>query len=193
MPRQYPGPPLSQAQKEEQKVKKYPHMMPAEGTFMFWFLTNRLVHMAICLSVLLSLSVLVFFENFHRTTPFLELLPPAKEFWSAPFKFIGTYAHVYKMHTEHISARTAEKRRKAVEDVQKRSRYRKAHGLENEQGFGGWMAKSDAESLGPAIPTGDLHSDDGSPTAAEDESTHVDFEGRKTRRRPVKRWLGIWE
>ena len=49
VPRQYPGPPLSQAQKQEQKVKKYPHMMPGEGTFMFWFLNSRMLHMGICL------------------------------------------------------------------------------------------------------------------------------------------------
>lgn len=49
LPRQYPGPPLSQAQQEEQKTKKYPHMMPAEGTVMFWFLNSRMLHMGICL------------------------------------------------------------------------------------------------------------------------------------------------
>lgn len=49
MPRQYPGPPISQAQEEEQKFKKYPNMMPAKGTFMFWFLNSKLLHMGICL------------------------------------------------------------------------------------------------------------------------------------------------
>ncbi|KAL8674720.1 MAG: hypothetical protein Q9168_000878 [Polycauliona sp. 1 TL-2023] len=191
MPRQYPGPPQSQAQKQEQKVKKYPHMMPAEGTFMFWFLNSRVLHMGICLSVLLSLSVFVFVENFHRSTPFADRLPRGQEFWSHPFDFIRTYGQVYKMHTDHISAETAQRRKKKVDDVQKRSRYRKAHGLENEQGLGGWTAKNDADSLGPAIPTGDLPSNDASPQApVEDKSTFVDFEGK---RRPVKRWLGIWE
>ncbi|KAL9636292.1 MAG: hypothetical protein Q9204_002314 [Flavoplaca sp. TL-2023a] len=190
MPRQYPGPPLSQAQREEQKVKKYPHMMPAEGTFMFWFLNSRMLHMGICLSVLLSLSVFVFVENFHRSTPFADKLPPGHDFWSHPFQFIRTYGQVYKMHTDHISAETAKRRKKKVDDVQKRSRYRKAHGLEEEQGLGGWTAKTDADSLGPAIPTGDLPGDDASPQATVDKSTYVDFDGK---RRPVKRWLGIWE
>ncbi|KAL8768366.1 MAG: hypothetical protein Q9209_005400 [Squamulea sp. 1 TL-2023] len=190
MPRQYPGPPLPQAQKEEQKFKKYPHMMPAEGTFMFWFLNNRMLHMSICLTVLLSLSIFVFIENFHRSTPFLELLPPSHEFWSHPFQYIRTYGHVYKLHTDHVSAETAERRKKKVDDVQKRSRYRKAHGLEDEQGLGGWTAKNDTDSLGPSIPTGDMPGDDGSPQARREKESYVDFEGK---RRPVKRWLGIWE
>ncbi|KAL8730301.1 MAG: hypothetical protein Q9166_004184 [cf. Caloplaca sp. 2 TL-2023] len=190
MPRQFPGPPLSQAQKEEQKFKKYPNMMPPEGTFMFWFLNSRLLHMSICLSILFSLSVVVFVENFHRTTPFIDMLPPGREFWSHPFKFVATYGKVYKMSTDHITAETAARRKKKVDDVQKRSRYRKAHGLEDEQGWGGWTAKNDVDSLGPAIPTGDLPGGDGSPEAAEDQSTYVNPERK---RRPVKRWLGIWE
>lgn len=48
-PRQYPGPPLSAPEKEAQKSRKYPRMMPAEGTFMHWFLTNRSIHLSITL------------------------------------------------------------------------------------------------------------------------------------------------
>ena len=44
-PRQYPGPPLSQPELEAQKTKRYPHMMPPEGTFMHWFLNNRAIHL----------------------------------------------------------------------------------------------------------------------------------------------------
>lgn len=53
VPRQYPGPPLSEVQKAEQKTKKYPNMMPAEGTFMFWFLNNRLLHMSISMVLII--------------------------------------------------------------------------------------------------------------------------------------------
>lgn len=48
IPRHY-GPDLTHAQKTEQATKKYPHMMPAPGTFMFWFLTNRSIHAFITL------------------------------------------------------------------------------------------------------------------------------------------------
>src|ERR1700759_898307 len=46
-PRQYPGPPLSEHERQAQKTRQYPHMMPAEGTFMHWFLTNRALHVSI--------------------------------------------------------------------------------------------------------------------------------------------------
>ncbi|KAL8952155.1 MAG: hypothetical protein Q9222_001909 [Ikaeria aurantiellina] len=138
------------------------------------------------------------------------MLPAGKDFWSHPISFLATYGQVYKLHTDHVSAETAERRKKKVEDVQKRSRYRRAHGLENEQGIGGWTAKSNAESLGPAVPTQALASEntmpapenmanesvDGKMDQAVDRqggtepSTFLDFEGKK---RPVKRWLGIWE
>ena len=36
--------PLSAKEKEQQKTKQYPHMMPPEGTFFHWFLTNRTIH-----------------------------------------------------------------------------------------------------------------------------------------------------
>lgn len=48
-PRQYPGPPLSEHQRQAQKLRKYPHMMPAEGSFLHWFLTSRAVHASITL------------------------------------------------------------------------------------------------------------------------------------------------
>lgn len=43
-PRSYPGPPPSAREREERKTKRYPHMMPPQGTFMHWFLTNRSIH-----------------------------------------------------------------------------------------------------------------------------------------------------
>ena len=129
------------------------------------------------------------------------MLPPASSFLSHPLSFVSQYAEVYRLHTARISAETAERRKKRVEDVEKRSKYRKAHGLENDQGFGGWTAKTDSELMGPAIKLGGAV---GEPVKAEgagqeqgvaatvgdgDPNTYVDFEGRK---RPVRKWLGIW-
>lgn len=45
----YSGPQLSAEEQAAQKTKKYPTMMPPEGTFMHWFLTNRSIHMYIAL------------------------------------------------------------------------------------------------------------------------------------------------
>jgi hypothetical protein len=53
-PRQYPGPPLPARELEAQKTKQYPNMMPPEGSFMHWFLTNRFIHMWIILVALPS-------------------------------------------------------------------------------------------------------------------------------------------
>lgn len=48
-PRQYSGPKLSETQKEEQKTKQYPNAFPPEGTWRYWFLTNRQIHIYIVL------------------------------------------------------------------------------------------------------------------------------------------------
>lgn len=45
-PRYQYGPDLTQEQKTK---KQYPHMMPPEGSFMHWFLTNRTIHLFISL------------------------------------------------------------------------------------------------------------------------------------------------
>lgn len=61
-PRQYPGPPLSEVQRAEQRIKRYPNMMPAEGTFMFWFLNSRLLHMGITLVLIWFILNFVLFS-----------------------------------------------------------------------------------------------------------------------------------
>jgi hypothetical protein len=48
-PLRYPGPRLSSEEVKAQQTKKYPNMMPAEGTFMHWFLTDRSIHVYITL------------------------------------------------------------------------------------------------------------------------------------------------
>lgn len=103
------------------------------------------------------------------------------------------------------SAETAEKRKKGVEDVQKRSTYRRAHGLESEdsQGLGGWTALSGKETVGPSLHVdgpvrpNPLNNGTASPVAKDtsdsredgNESTYVDWDGKK---KPLKKWLGIW-
>lgn len=98
------------------------------------------------------------------------------------------------MHTAHISAETAERRRKKVEDVQKRSEYRKAHGMDKEEGLGGWTAREKGEEMGPALRVeGQRVGADGAMGTTvrvdEGETVYKDWEGRK---KPVKKWLGIW-
>jgi hypothetical protein len=65
------------------------------------------------------------------------MIPPISEFPRHPFQYIGVCIDVLRMHEEHESALTAEKRRRKIEDVSKRNEYRKAHGMEPATGFFG--------------------------------------------------------
>ena len=97
-----------------------------------------------------------------------------------PIAYLRTWGEVLKLQTAHTTAETAERRRQRVEDVSKRAEYRKAHGLDKNDGFGGWTAKSDGQLLGPAIPLGEAgQGKDGSP-AVEQEV--------KQKRPPVRKW-----
>ena len=118
------------------------------------------------------------------------------------------------MHVAYVSAETADRRKQKVEDVKKRSHYRKAHGLDQGEGiFGGWTARTDEETLTPPRESGSvLHSSPSSGSvvqvvrdAVDDyregqeqqhgqqtgkDETYVDFEGNRQAVR--RKWLGIW-
>lgn len=188
-PPRYPGPSLSAQQKEAQRTRQYPNMMPPEGSFLNWFLTNRSIHIYITLGTLFSMAGFTFMTNFKRTSKFADMLPSWSDFFLHPITGMRTCIEVLRLHTAAVSAETSERRQRTVEDVQKRGEYRKAHGLNNE-GFGGWTAKSDKDELGPAITL-----DEASPTAAgpvandDDGGLGAHIESRK---KPLKKWLGIW-
>ncbi|MCJ1381531.1 hypothetical protein MMC17_004642 [Xylographa soralifera] len=199
-PRQFPGPPLSEPELDAQRTKQYPNMFPPEGSFMRWFLTNRSIHIWITLSTLSSLALFAFTTNFRRTSPYANLLPPSDAIFSHPIDFFSQYIEVYKMHTAYISAVTAERRKKKVEDVQKRAQYRKAHGLDKGEGLGQWTAKTDEEMLGPSLKTDravgvevGAGSGIGLGKAVDEnvaqDNLYVDWEGKK---KPIKKWFGIW-
>ena len=155
------------------------------------------------MSVLVSLVFAIWFADFKHNTPYLDLLPPNNMFWAHPFAFLKRYWEVYDMHVAYISAETAERRRQKVEDVRRRSEYRKAHGMD-EEGLGGWRAKTDAEVLGPGLREGGdanvrpapLHSRELAKATTEnikgkgEEDTFVDFEGKTQPMR--KKWFGVW-
>jgi hypothetical protein len=102
------------------------------------------------------------------------MLPHWTQLFLHPIAFSRTFYEVMRLHTAHVSAETQERRTRKVEDVQKRSAYRKAHGLDKDEGIGGWMAKSDDQLLGPAM-------------VAEGEIKEP------VERKKPKKWLGIWE
>ena len=193
---------------------------------MHWFLTNRTIHLWISLvwrtafvelvidtdtakGILVSLVLGIWINDFLHNTPYRDMLPPRSMFFSHPIAYVGRWIETYDLHVAYVSAQTAEKRKQKVDDVKKRSDYRKAHGLDQAEGglFGGWTAKGDEESMGPALREGNarLASHAGEGTAiemAEDTTktavnqaagsteTYVDFEGKQ---QPVqKKWFGIF-
>lgn len=103
----------------------------------------------------MSLAGYSFASKFNAESPYADMIPPISEFPSHPIDYIGTCFHVLRLHEEHISAVTAEKRRRKVEDVAKRNEYRKAHGLDPAQGIESWTGSSEASAASPAAPAGD--------------------------------------
>ncbi|KAK5137391.1 hypothetical protein LTR08_008969 [Meristemomyces frigidus] len=188
---------LSIHERQTQKTKQYPHMMPPEGSFMHWFLTDRTIHLYITLGILVSLVVGIWVQDFLTTTPYRDILPPNSMVFAHPITFVARWFEVYQMHIAYTSKQTADRRRRNVDDVQKRSEYRKAHGIDQGEGvFGGWTAKTDAETLGPALSErgAAVEVPSASPVAVEAatdvDGTFVDFEGKRQTLR--KKWLGIW-
>ncbi len=142
---------------------------------------------------------MTFVSSFTHKSPFAHLLPPARDFWSHPFQFLGQYIEVYRLHTAHITAETAERRRKKLDDVRKRGEYRKAHGLEEHQG---WVVRGKGEGMNVgAVGEGRVVGEEGGANLlgrigeggeggeSAEKDRYKDFERR---RRPVKKWLGIW-
>ncbi|OAX78908.1 hypothetical protein ACJ72_06781 [Emergomyces africanus] len=174
-PINYPGPRLSEAELAEKKTKRYPHMFPPEGTVMHKFLTSRGIHVWISMSVLVSLATFTLTTNFKHTSPFAHLLPSWSQVLTHPIDTVSQVFAVLKMHADHQTLETAEKRKRKTDDVEKRRAYRRAHGLEKEENE---EVVSETEGV-VAIAVADGHDVEGDGVVQE-------------RRRPIKKWLGIW-
>lgn len=146
---------------------------------MYKFLTSRWIHIWIAMGVLTSLATFTFTTNFKHSSPYAHLLPPWSALLTHPIDTIGQALAVFRMHVQHTSMETREKRLKRVEDAEKRRQYRIAHGLEE--------PNEKTERQNPEVV------DDQSPVAVDIPAVgpdeYVDWEGKK---RPVKKWLGIW-
>ena len=135
------------------------------------------------------------------------MLPPAREFFRHPVACVRTLIEIFKLNTAHTSAITAERRKRKIEDVRKRSEYRKAHGLDQGEGFGQWTYRGDNEEEAVAPQALPLTSDGtvavsvaavaaetaegglGEKTSSGGGGGYRDWEGR---RKPVRKWFGIW-
>ncbi|RYC58678.1 hypothetical protein CHU98_g7537 [Xylaria longipes] len=152
-PRHYGGS-LTAEEVQAQNQKAYPGLPPPPNTWSHWFINSRGVHMFITLGTLTALAFYTFCVNFRAKSPFADMIPPISEFPRHPFQYIGVCVDVLRMHEEHESALTAEKRRRKVEDVTKRNEYRKAHGLEPATSglFGGKVAEESPEAADDTSP-----------------------------------------
>lgn len=130
-------------------------MFPNQGTFMHWFLTNRMIHMYITivssplflpqakscsrspspnvqqqgtLVVLASISLTV---TFMKTSPYAHLIPPISTLVFHPITYIREGLSVLRLHIEYTSQQTEASRQKKILDAQKRRLYRRAHGMED--------------------------------------------------------------
>jgi len=125
------------------------------------------------------MASIVWTTNFKRDSPFADMLPAWGDTFFHPIQSTKQFFEVVRLNTEYTGIQTAERRKKRVDDVGKRAQYRKAHGLDQDEGIGGWTAKTDEESLGPSIVVGD-------------GSVAVEQQVERQKRPPVKKWLGIW-
>ncbi|XXG97166.1 Ribosome biogenesis ATPase rix7 [Hypoxylon texense] len=149
-PKHYGGP-MSDAELQAQNVKTYPGLPPPDNTWTHWFIHSRSIHLFITLGTLTSLAIYTFIANFKAKSPFADMIPPISEFPRHPFQYVGVLVDVMRLHEEHESALTAEKRRMRVDDVAKRNEYRKAHGMEPAQGF--WASGTSEPQPEPQLQT----------------------------------------
>ncbi len=93
-------------------------------------------------------------QRFIRTTPFADMLPAASDFLYHPIDATGMLIEVIRLTELHNSAIVAEKRKRLVDDVGKRAKFRRAHGLSEEQGIAGMLGlgnrKEEGEGETPA-------------------------------------------
>ncbi|KPI43189.1 uncharacterized protein AB675_6866 [Cyphellophora attinorum] len=118
-------------EREAQKKKSYPHMFPEKGTFMNWFLTNKVIHIFIAFWILIVLSITTWLQTFAATSPFGHLLPAWSTLPFHPLRFFSDFWTVYIMHMDYNTEQVEFARARNVLDAQKRRIYRRAHGMED--------------------------------------------------------------
>lgn len=77
------------------------------------------------------------------------MLPTGEDFQQQPLESLRTTWEVWKLTQLHDMTNMAAKRKRSVDDVEKRAEYRKAHGINDDGGWGMWTAKADAQALQP--------------------------------------------
>ncbi|TLD25181.1 hypothetical protein PspLS_06028 [Pyricularia sp. CBS 133598] len=130
---------LSAEQIKVQNTKDYPGMPPPRGSLAHRIIHNRRLHAFISIGVLTMLAMYTYVLNFKMNSPYVDMIPPWSDFFWHPFSSIYTVFDAVRLTTLHNSAIVAAKREKAIDDVLKRRRYRKAHGIDESEGVAGWF------------------------------------------------------
>lgn len=149
-------------------------------------------------STLFFLAFYTMIQEFYRTSSVAHLIPSKDTFFSNPISYIAQCFKVYKLHTEQITIQTDERRRKKLEDVEKRRLYRQAHGIgtmgldsifsRKSQASSSEVSSSEAEETNPIHDDKLVGESAVSAGEAPGQPTYVDWEGK---RKPVKKWFGI--
>ena len=127
------------------------------------------------------LALFTMFENWKRDSPFKEMLPAREDILIHPIRSLYMLKNAIVQSVNDNSAKVHQMRQDDINDIHKQNTYRKAHGIEDKQGIGPWMPAEEKLKL--------MEKQQSSSTEAEENGSYVDFERRK---RPVKKWLGIW-
>ena len=140
--------------------------------------------------VLTSLAVYSITLSFVNNTAFRDDLPSKNDFTSHPIQSVKQWVHIYRLHIQHESEIVAEKRRKKLEDAEKRKEFMRAHGVEPGFLTGSWMERFGTVEGDAAREAMRKRIDE--KKAA--EAGVVDHQSPiAVQERPKKKvWLGIW-
>lgn len=129
----------------------------------------------------------VWVSNLRHNSPFSDMLPAGSDLFYHPIDSISTFFEVLRLEEMRTSAIVAAKRARHVDDVEKRSKYRKAHGLSQEQGFASMLglgkAKEEEVEAVPAV-------EQAAPVAVVENIAAASAE--EMAQEPRKKFLGIF-
>lgn len=134
------------------------------------------------------MAIYTYVLNFKMTSPYVDMIPPWSDFFWHPFSSIYTVFDALRLTTLHNSAVVAAKREKAIDDVLKRRKYRKAHGIDESEGVAGWFK---ADPVDPEEQEAPANANAVSPDQQKVAEASPSSEGKKDNE-PRKKVLGIF-
>ncbi|KAK0740938.1 hypothetical protein B0T18DRAFT_333076 [Schizothecium vesticola] len=165
--------------------------MAPMGSLAYRVIYSKWIHLTITLGTLTALSIYTFTANMRKNSPHADLLPSGSDFASHPFDSVAMVFEVLRLDAEVRSAETGAKRTREVDDVERRARYRKAHGLPAEQGIASWLPNG-GKAVEPVVEPVEAPVEEVKAVGEEEDGVLV---GREEAVVPVpeprKKWLGV--